>query len=1014
MRDSKSSGKKSIKEVQELRARKAKLERVSSDIAERKKAEEELRQSEEFLANMIDALDDPVFVKDEQHRWVVLNDAACKVMGRSREELIGKSDYDLFPKEQADVFWGRDDSVLRSGKTDINEEEITWHGKLHTISTKKSLFTDSVTRKKFVVGTIRDITERKHAEQALRESEQKLRLLFEGAYDLISLANADAKTLWANPAWRKIFGAESEYKADPFSSIHPDDRERVAESWQDLISGAANIKNLEYRYKVPKGQYLTFESCAYPVIIDQQRLYYVVARDVTERKRAEQALRESEETARAILNATYDLAFLIDTEGTMLALNETFAKRFDKRVDELIGSCVYDLLSPDVAAKRKAQGDNVIRSGQPLRFEDIRQGRHLDSSIYPVFNADGRVERLAVFSSDITERKRADEAVRESEEKFRNLAELSPNMIFINQHRKVIYVNKKCVEIMGYRKEEFYSNDFDFLSIVAPEYRDLVEKIYVRHAKDKESTPIEYALITKAGERIEMLHMSTLITYRGETAILGTDINITERKRAEEKIEAERKKLETYIETMVDGVSITDANGVLIQVNKALAKIHNYSPDEMVGKQFIEFVAKRDIPKAQNIFVESIRKKKHVIKNLEIAGLKKDGTEFSATLNIRNLWDKEGKLASVISVVRDITERKKAEEALRESEEKLRNVVERANDGIAILQDGLLKYVNPRTTEIIGYTVEEMINTPFARYVHPDELPKVTDIYKRRMAGEEIGSTYETVVRRKDGTNVHIEVSGGLITYEGETADFAFARDITERKKAEQKLLEDQVKLKSLASELLLAEERERHRIATELHDRISQSLVISKMNLEALRKSEYGKKIDDTLGEICNSLAQTIADTRTLTFDLSSPILYELGFETAVAEWLTEQIQDSHGIATQFEDDGRPKPLDDDISVLLFRNVRELLINVVKHAHAHKVKVAIRRVGKKIQVSVEDDGGGFELAETMSMATKRAEFGLFSIRQRLEQLGGHLEIKSELGRGCKVTMMAPLKKRID
>ncbi|MBA7663509.1 Oxygen sensor histidine kinase NreB [subsurface metagenome] len=218
------------------------------------------------------------------------------------------------------------------------------------------------------------------------------------------------------------------------------------------------------------------------------------------------------------------------------------------------------------------------------------------------------------------------------------------------------------------------------------------------------------------------------------------------------------------------------------------------------------------------------------------------------------------------------------------------------------------------------------------------------------------------------------------------------------------------MKLKSLASQLTLAEERERRRIATELHDRISQSLVISKMNLEALRKSRHGQEFGRTLDEICNSLGQTIADTRTLTFDLSSPILYELGFEVAVAEWLTEQIRDKHGIATQFEDDGRPKPLDDDIRVLLFRDVRELLINVVRHARADKVKVSIRKFDEQICVSVEDDGVGFDPAETASTVTKRAEFGLFSIRQRLEELGGHLEIESEPGRGCKVTMTAPLK----
>jgi signal transduction histidine kinase len=211
---------------------------------------------------------------------------------------------------------------------------------------------------------------------------------------------------------------------------------------------------------------------------------------------------------------------------------------------------------------------------------------------------------------------------------------------------------------------------------------------------------------------------------------------------------------------------------------------------------------------------------------------------------------------------------------------------------------------------------------------------------------------------------------------------------------------------------LTLAEEHERRRLATELHDRISQSLVISKIKLEALRKCGYGEKLDKAIEEVCNSIGQTIQHTRTLTFDLGSPVLYELGFEMAVSEWLTSQIQEKHGLAVEFEDDGRPKPLEDDVRVLLFRDVRELLINVVKHAGAHKVKVSIRKLGNRISVTVEDDGAGFDPAETISMAAKRGEFGLFSIRERLEDLGGHLQIDSAPGQGCKVTMTAPLKRK--
>lgn len=232
-----------------------------------------------------------------------------------------------------------------------------------------------------------------------------------------------------------------------------------------------------------------------------------------------------------------------------------------------------------------------------------------------------------------------------------------------------------------------------------------------------------------------------------------------------------------------------------------------------------------------------------------------------------------------------------------------------------------------------------------------------------------------------------------------------------ERKQAEEKFLEYQAQLKSLASELLLTEERERHRIATELYDRVGQSLAASKIKLEGLRQSVAGKKLREAVDEICSSLSKAIADASSLAFDLSSPVLYELGFETAVAEWLSEEVEKKHGIETELRDDEQIKPLDDDIRVLLFRDVRELLVNVVKHSQATKVRVSVNRVGSQICVTVEDDGVGFDPAEVASEAATRSEFGLFSIREQLVHLGGHLEIESAPACGCKVTIMAPLRR---
>ncbi|MFB0524020.1 MAG: MEDS domain-containing protein [Phycisphaerae bacterium] len=244
----------------------------------------------------------------------------------------------------------------------------------------------------------------------------------------------------------------------------------------------------------------------------------------------------------------------------------------------------------------------------------------------------------------------------------------------------------------------------------------------------------------------------------------------------------------------------------------------------------------------------------------------------------------------------------------------------------------------------------------------------------------------------------------------GERKEYRLVKN-AERKRAEQRAREYQAQLKSLASELTLTEEYEKHRIATELHDRISQSLVTSKIKLEALLHSVHPGDPAKVLDEVCNSLGKAIMDTRSLTSDLSYPILHELGFETAVAEWLNEQVEQKYGIETEFEDDEQPKPLEDDIRVLLFCSVQELLVNVVKHAHAHKVNLSIGRVGGQICVIVKDDGVGFSPSEATEAAAKKGEFGLLSVRERLEQLGGHLEIESDFGQGCKVTMIAPIKR---
>jgi signal transduction histidine kinase len=235
-------------------------------------------------------------------------------------------------------------------------------------------------------------------------------------------------------------------------------------------------------------------------------------------------------------------------------------------------------------------------------------------------------------------------------------------------------------------------------------------------------------------------------------------------------------------------------------------------------------------------------------------------------------------------------------------------------------------------------------------------------------------------------------------------------QDITERKRTEEKIRAYQKQLRSLASKLSLTEEKERRRIATDLHDHIGQSLAVSKIKLGQLQKDAANPAWSESMDQIRDLIEQAIQYSRSLTTELSPPVLYELGFEAGV-QWLLEKLRKEHGISTSFHDDEKPKSLSDDIRIVLFQAVRELLTNVVKHARAQAVNTLVFRESDMIGVEIDDNGVGFDEGELTVNQHKKHAFGLFHIRERLDHLGGHFSIASHPGGGTKVRLAAPLKK---
>jgi PAS domain S-box-containing protein len=359
----------------------------------------------------------------------------------------------------------------------------------------------------------------------------------------------------------------------------------------------------------------------------------------------------------------------------------------------------------------------------------------------------------------------------------------------------------------------------------------------------------------------------------------------------------------------------------------------------------------------------------------------------------------------------EIAERGRVEKALMESESRFRTIIREAALGIALIdKQGRVIEGNPALLAMLGYAAEELRGMEFTRINHPENVASSWENFQQLLAGGQDVCRVETRYIRKDGWVGWGRQSISLVREAGGKPQFAIAlfEDITERREGEEKIRTYQEQLQSLASELSFTEERERRHLATVLHDHIAQLLVVAKGKFEKLQESTLYRSVAKPMEEIRRLIEESIRYTRSLVFELSPPILYELGFEPAM-EWLAEHMEKQYGLAVAVEDDNKPKPLDNEARVLLFRAVRELLFNVLKHSQTDGARVCMRRAGEHLEVIVEDNGVGFAPDKPSDSSGKIEGFGLFSIRERLNYFGGRMEIESIRGEVTRVTLTLPL-----
>ena len=345
--------------------------------------------------------------------------------------------------------------------------------------------------------------------------------------------------------------------------------------------------------------------------------------------------------------------YVADNKENITYVNPAFANMAGYTQKQLLGMNVSQIADKGEFNKIREM-TKLRRRGKKSTYDVVLNNRSGDKinvliSGSPLTTAEGRIENTLAVITDITERKNAEDALKESEEKFRNLAEKSPNMIFINCKGRMLYVNEISSEIMGYKREEFYSPDFDFLTLIASEFKDKMKSNFNRHKKGREAAPSELAFITRDGKRIEVIYTSKLIEYGGESAVLGIVTDITERKKAEEEL----KMTYTAIESSLNAVFASNLVGKVTYANVAAAELWGFdNTEDMIGTDVLDYWTDESKKKAKEI-IRALRDRGRY-EGGGLTGLKRNGTEFSVEIKSTILKDKSGNPIGMVGTFSEV------------------------------------------------------------------------------------------------------------------------------------------------------------------------------------------------------------------------------------------------------------------------------------------------------------------------------------------------------------------------
>lgn len=766
------------------------------------KMELKLRENERWLATILKSVGDAVVVTDALGFVKFMNPVAEALTGWSFKDALGRNLKEIFnivnestktPVENPVNKVLQDNVVLgRSNHTVL----ISRTGNEISIDHSAAPIRDEDGNITGVVLVINDISDRRIAENALRESENRYRNLFDFATDAIFVQTLKGAIMSVNNEASKLlrYSKEEMYNLN-FSDILYSDKKEDADNIVKSIEEKGSLR-FEAQYRRQDGSPVDVEVSMRLIRLLDEDVIQAFVRDITERK---QSQKEINMLAHAVKSIS-ECVSITDLKDKIIFVNDAFVKTYGYQPDELFGKSLNIIRSqnnpPDIYNEIEKQTRLGGWHGELLN-------RTRDGNEFPIFlstsvvrDENGEPVAFIGVANDITERKRLENALRNSEKDYKGLFENAHDaiLIFRPEDKIILDINQKACELYGYSRSEFIGMTLESLSSDTEISSKNVENILSEGNRQR----FETVHHRKDGKKMFLEINAAVVNYKGLRAIMSINRDITERKMAVEALLASEKRYQDLYDSAPDIYFSITRDGVIKSVNKFGAEYLGYTKEELFGKNVFDIIYSSDAKfvkdKMERIF--DGQNNEHL--ELEFRKVRKNGSFIWVREHTRLIKDEKGDPKELFIICRDVTERKRTEQVLKESEEHYRAMFEK-NQAIKLLVEpdsGSIADANIAACEFFGFDIDTLKKKNFKDI---SSIPEKELFFELKRAKNEENSYFILQNRISTGEIRDVEVYTGPIDVKGKKLLFCIIHDITERKRAEQALVESEKKYKNLA-----------------------------------------------------------------------------------------------------------------------------------------------------------------------------------------------------------------------